>query len=91
MSDRSPKFEPKICTDSASATSLPALECGAAPCDSPDGPMTDLFGREVAPVRALAPQEKARGLMTLATSGHIGHASSGSAALQECLESRLHL
>jgi hypothetical protein len=60
------------------------------PYDSPDGPITDLFGREVAPVRVSAPQEKVKGLQTLVISGHIGHPSSGSAALQQSLESRLH-
>jgi hypothetical protein len=59
------------------------------PLDSPAGPMTDLFGREVAPVPALVRQEKAKGLMTLAISGHIGRPSSESAALQQSLESRL--
>ena len=72
-----------------SAISSPASECGAMPCALPAGPTLDLFGREVAPVPALVPQEKAKGLLTLATSGHIGHASSGSASLQQSLESRL--
>ena len=59
------------------------------PCDLPAGPMTDLFGREVALAPASRVQAKAKGLMTLATSGHIGIASSGSAALQRSLENRL--
>jgi len=32
---------------SVNAISSPASECGVTPCASPDGPMTDLFGREV--------------------------------------------
>jgi hypothetical protein len=59
------------------------------PCALQDGATLDLFGREVALAPASAPQEKAKGLLTLATSGHIGHASSGSASLQQSLESRL--
>ena len=46
-------------------------------------------GREVAPVPALVQQEKAKGLMTLVTSGRNGFGSSASAALQRSLESRL--
>jgi hypothetical protein len=51
--------------------------------------MTDLFGREVVLAPVSAPQEKARGLQTLVTSGRIGIDSSASAALQSSLESRL--
>lgn len=89
MSAASQNWNPPTFEVLPNAISSPALESGAMLCDSPDGPMTDLFGREVAPVRVSAPQEKAKGLLTLATSGHIGHASSGSAALQEYLENRL--
>src|SRR6202453_5289005 len=80
-----PSFE-----DLPSAISSPASESGATPCVLPDGPMTDLFGREVVLAPVSQPQEKEKGLQTLATSGHIGHPSSGSAALQLSLESRLH-
>jgi hypothetical protein len=90
MNEVSRKFEQRTCGDSVSAISSPAAEPGVTPCGSPDGPMTDLFGREVAPVRVSAPLEKVKGLQTLATSGHIGHPSSGSAALHLSLESRLH-
>ena len=90
MSEASQTWTRPTFEDSSSAISSPALECGATPSDSPDGPMTDLFGREVVLAPVSAPQEKARGLETLVTSGHIGHPSSGSAALQLSLESRLH-
>jgi len=71
------------------AISLPALESGVMPSDLQDGPMLDLFGREVVLAPVSQPLEKAKGLQTLVTSGHIGHASSGSAALQQSLENRL--
>ena len=90
MSEASQTWTRPTFEDSSSATSSPALECGATPLDSPDGPMIDLFGREVVLAPASQPQEKAKGLQTLVTSGHIGHPSSGSAALQLSLESRLH-
>src|SRR3974390_2281904 len=85
----SPRSEPKICEASGAAISSPASESGTTPYASPDCPMTDLFGREVAPAPVSAPQEKAQGLMTLVTSGLIGRDSSASAALQRSLESRL--
>jgi len=59
------------------------------PCASPAGPMTDLFGREVALVPVSQRPGKAAGLMTLVTSGLIGRDSSASAVLQRSLESRL--
>ncbi len=89
MSAASPKCNPKTSEDSSSAISLPALGFGATVSGSPDGPMTDLFGQAVALAPVSAPQEKAKGLETLVTSGHIGYASSASATLQESLESRL--
>jgi len=78
-----------ISKDSRSAISSPESECGVTHSDVPDGPMTDLFGREVAPARVSQPQEKAKGLQTLAISGRIGYGSSASAALQTFLVSRL--
>src|ERR1700678_3440715 len=79
-----PTFE-----DLSSAISLPDSESGVTPCDSPAGPMTDLFGREVAPVPASPRREKAEGLMTLVTSGLLGIDSSPSQILQRSLENRL--
>ena len=75
--------------DTPSATSSPESESGATRSGSQAGRMTDLFGQEVAPARPSAQPEKARGLMTLATSGRIGIGSSASAALQLSLASRL--
>jgi hypothetical protein len=67
----------------------PELESGATPSDSPDGPMTDLFGQVV----ALASLSLAPALVaappTTATSGPTGSISSASAALQSSLESKL--
>lgn len=77
------------CVDSHNAISSPEEESGVTPCDSPAGPMTDLFGQEVVPVPASQRQAKAEGLQTLVISGLIGSDSSASAALQTSLESRL--
>src|SRR5208282_5717597 len=71
------------------AISSPESECGVMLSDSPDGPMLDLFGREVVLAPVSQPLEKAKGLRTLVTSGLIGSDSSVSRALQTCLESRL--
>lgn len=89
MSEVSPKSNPTISEDSPSVISSPELASGVMPSVSPDGPMTDLFGREVAPVRPSPARGKAEGLMTLATSGRLGLDSSESAALQRSLENRL--
>lgn len=89
MSEASPKFDPRTCADSSSATSSLASESGATASGLPNGPMTDLFGREVAPARPSPARGKAEGLMTLAISGLLGHDSSASASLQRSLENRL--
>jgi len=89
MSDRLPMSDRKICEASPNAISSPESESGVTPCASPDGQMTDLFGREVAPVRPSPARGKAEGLMTLATSGRLGIDSSPSATLQQSLENRL--
>lgn len=89
MNGPSRKSSLTISDNSPSATFSPASESGATASGSLDGKTLDLFGREVAPVRVSAVREKAKGLMTLATSGHIGIGSSGSVGLQSCLENRL--
>ena len=67
----------------------PELESGATPSDSPDGPMTDLFGQVVALANHLAPPAPIAAPPTTATSGPTGSISSASAALQSSLESKL--
>lgn len=75
--------------DTRNAISLPGSEAGAALSDSRCGPMTDLFGQEVAPASpSAAPGNKAANRMS-ATYGRIGTGSSESAALQSSLENRL--
>lgn len=89
MSDQLKMSDQMSLLDSHSAISLPALESGAMPCDSLDGPTTDQSGLEVAPVKVSQQQGKVKGLRMLATSGLLGIDSSASAALQRSLESRL--
>ena len=47
MSETSEKSKLVTSEPSGNAISSPASECGVTPYASPDGPMTDLFGREV--------------------------------------------
>ncbi len=89
MNDRSKKLKRATSPDSRNAISSRASAAGATRSGSPDGPTTDLFGREVAPVPASVAREKEKGLRTLATSGRLGLDSSASADLQRSLESRL--
>ncbi len=63
--------------DTHSATSLPESGSGAMPSDLPDGPMTDLFGRAVAPVslsalRAGEKEQKTTGISGLAGLNSLG-------------------
>src|SRR5208282_6417425 len=71
------------------AISLPALESGVMPSDLQDGPMLDLFGREVVLAPVSQPLEKAKGLQTLVTSGRNFIGSSASQSLQSSLENSL--
>lgn len=80
---------PKTCADTASATSLPALADGPSHSDSPDGPMTDLFGQAVAPANRSAPPAASVAATMNATYGLRSSASSASVALQQSLASRL--
>lgn len=75
--------------DTPSAISSQVADSGRSHSGSPDGPTNGPCGPEAAHAPALARQAKARGLMTLVTSGRLGHDSSASAALQQSLESRL--
>jgi hypothetical protein len=89
MSEASKKSKPMTSEDSANAISSLESECGVTPYASLDGKMLDLFGRAVVLAPVSAPQEKAKGLQTLVTSGRLGIDSSASAALQSSLENRL--
>jgi hypothetical protein len=89
MKEKSKMSKQTTSRDLSSVISSVESQCGATPCGSPAGPTTDLFGREVAPAPASPSRAKARGLMTLATSGRIGIDSCASAALQRSLENRL--
>lgn len=73
----------------SSATSSPASEGGATPCDSPAGPMTDLFGQAVAPASRSVPRASSVAATMSATYGLRSSTSSASAALQASLASRL--
>jgi hypothetical protein len=57
MSETSEKSNPPTSKASPSTISLPGLESGVTPCAVPDGPITDLFGREV----VLAPHSPSPG------------------------------
>jgi len=89
MSEASRKSKHTSSDPTTSVTSLPESESGVTRSVSPAGPITDLFGQEVAPVLASAVRAKAQGLMTLATSGRLGRNSSASENLQRSLESKL--
>ena len=86
--DQSPMSSQKMLEPSGAHISLQESQFGIMPSTSPTGE-TDWFGPAPALAPVSAPQEKAKGLQTLVTSGHIGYASSGSAALQSLLESKL--
>jgi hypothetical protein len=89
MNDPSQTYSPPTFEDIHNVTSSPESADGATRSDSLAGPTTPPAGLEAALVRASRRPEKVRALMTLATSGHYGAASSESAALQSSLESRL--
>lgn len=76
-------------TDFPNAISSPASVDGAEPCASPDGPTTDLFGREVAPASPSPSPASAKVIEITGTYGLSSDDSSPSAVLQRCLASRL--
>jgi len=80
---------PTTSKDTHNATSSPESAGGATPCDSQDGPMTDLFGQVVVPASHSASQVKTPSNQMSATYGRIGLGSSESVALQRYLASRL--
>src|SRR3990167_4290972 len=71
------------------ATFSQASESGLTPCYKPGGPMTDLFGLEVAHASHSPRQEKVGDPRTSATYGRTGIGSSASAALQQSLVNKL--
>ena len=75
--------------DTPSATSLPEVDSGALHFATQDGRTVGQSGQAPAHALASVPQEKAKGLQTLVTSGRIGSGSSASAALEQSLASRL--
>jgi hypothetical protein len=85
----SPKSAPPMSKATRNAISSLGLAAGRLLSDSPDGPMINLFGQEVAPANPSPQPERARRPMTNATCGLRGFLSSPSAALQQSLENRL--
>jgi hypothetical protein len=80
-----------IFTDTPNATSLPELAAGLMPCGWRDGPTSARSGPVAVPANLSARQARERDLLTSGTSGLRSSTSSGSAALQRSLASRLPL
>lgn len=80
---------PSNCVNSRSATSSLASADGLSPCGKPDGLMIAPSGLAPALANLSARQAKELGLLTSATSGLRSSGSSGTAALQRSLASRL--
>lgn len=89
MNETSRPLTPTTSEASPSVTSSPGLAAGALPSDLLAGPMTDLFGRVVAPVSPSLPPERRKAAVTIDISGRIGRGSSASAALQRSLVNKL--
>jgi hypothetical protein len=89
MKEASLTSTPMSCVDSLNATSSPALADGPMRSDSPDGPMTDLFGQAVAPASHSPKPAPSVAATMSATYGLRSSASSASVALAECLANRL--
>lgn len=82
-------FDQKNSASLPSATSLQESASGPTRSEEPDGPMTNRSGPEAAHASLSPRQAKKAGLMTQDTSGRLSTGSSGSACLQQLLESRL--
>lgn len=82
-------LDPSTCAAIPSAISSLASADGLAPCALLLCPIVERFGREVVLANLSPRQARAAGLMTRDISGPIGTGSSGSAALQLSLASRL--
>ena len=89
MEDLSLKLPQTTCEDTQAATSLQALEGGAAPCGLLDGLKTDPSGQEVALASPSPVQAVKKAKQTKDIYGPYGSASSSSLALQESMENKL--
>lgn len=89
MSVTSKMCTPPISPATRNATSSPGSELGHSPFALPDGLTIDLFGQAVARASLSARQASEMGLTMSGTFGRRGTISSGSAALQSSLASRL--
>ncbi len=88
MKDPLSKFLRETWPDSPSATSSPESAAGPTPSAKPDGPMTDLFGQEVAHASPSHPPAKAMSSQMSATYGRLGSGSRASLDLTQSLASR---
>jgi hypothetical protein len=89
MSEASQNCEGKTCEATGACICSPASADGTTPCDSQDGPTTDLFGQALAHAKPNQSQARDSGRKTLATYGQTCFASSKSIALQRSLASKL--
>jgi hypothetical protein len=89
MSDQSSMFDLTSYGPIVNATSSQASADGHTPCDSPDGPTTDLFGQEVVPASLSASQARARQPMTADISGLNGSGLSALYDQQSSLANKL--
>ena len=89
MNDQSKMCDRATFADTPNATSLPALESGHTPCETPDGATTGRSGPEAALANLSPRQAKETGLLTSGTCGPLGITSSASANLTSSLVSRL--
>lgn len=89
MNGRLKKSSQMTFKDFLNVTSSPESECGATPCGSPAGQMTDQFGQEAALASRSAQPDNDVELLTSGTSGLHGSGSLASAALSQSLANRL--
>lgn len=88
MNDRSPMSDQMTSADTPSAISSPALESGATPCDSPDGPTNAKYGQAPAPASHSARPAKAKRSTTKGIYGQSSFLSSKSEDLSSALASK---
>jgi hypothetical protein len=83
------RSRPTMCAATRNATSSPESGAGPTRSNSPDGPMTDLFGQALAPANHSLLRGSTEATPTSDTSGPPGLLSLASAVLAQCLASRL--